>query len=1098
MLVTLVLAAATPGLNSYVRHPSSFCAGTHCSGAQCRGGLYASANATLAHCHAQCDAENCACFQWRDPAAHHPSPTEPACLTTNVSAATSRSGYGYAAWVNADAPTPPPAPPAPPSPAPGPTRVVEYTTRGAIDVDTNENTLFLWQGELYVLENIPCYYSEHASRWDARYANASYARIRRMDDGAIVTNITSSIGFGFLSAFVDEDLGAVWLFGSLCNRCVNGNQGCGEGTRKVQAWSNRPNRSSLLVWDTAVAAGTFPTYNVEVTRVRSSATEQEATGLPPHRYAMILELSPRFALNNNADGDLTQGWFPIPGAIDPPDNGGPSIRWNPLDSMYYAILGGTHVELIRTRDFKVWERSPNRPFIEPSPADGTIAPYAGFPELAQARGFVPMENTSRWDWNSNDADVCCMNSKADVSYVVWGAGTQGRTPHPPLTKANHCANVIATANISLPQLLANHFKSLESDDTTDVRTRLDAEALNGSRSPLLKSDDDGISSALAAATSSPSRSQYPMLHIGDKLNCSAEQPCTKDDGADGNGRDFPYALTNTDAEALGAFTMLHFSPKHASTVKLMHTIAKSPIVKYTETKPVCGGSSGQDTPYSSGCNSTFNFETGGFRKDAQVYLAGNLTQAISAVDTKLELCLGIPNCCGRYATPLVPSTQTNGSYSDYEGSRYVTFMRVKDELMKIVAVETYPNPDPEIDPEKGAKCQRLTVERGLDGSNPQAAAKGAAVLAPLYVHTPIWGSDPKASGRLSYQADYQSDYAWSSLANFTVGAVQQLGFDGAWFDSYSPSEVANGADPGGLKVSIWNLATGRPYTPREAMDAQKERLQKVWHSVHAQLGFFPTIWANNFENWANATKGSGVEKPGDVELMVSSTGFKPFDGCSLESWSGAAQKRNGEGATCWPQTGDISELSFRWNDAETWVSRTNTMIDAALKNLSVAAMTESAGCQSQIQTYWPIKFRVQLDLMHYASYLLTVAHAGGTVAAATGPLLGTTAFFAADTRGDGQARGMSRAMLWEPYTWDLGAPTTVHSNVTMYDVTVGEGPSVYVRYFERAVVIVNPGNVSAVVATALRGGPFEDKLTGEKGISAVRMAPRTGRVLLRQ
>ena len=90
------------------------------------------------------------------------------------------------------------------------------------------------------------------------------------------------------------------------------------------------------------------------------------------------------------------------------------------------------------------------------------------------------------------------------------------------------------------------------------------------------------------------------------------------------------------------------------------------------------------------------------------------------------------------------------------------------------------------------------------------------------------------------------------------------------------------------------------------------------------------------------------------------------------------------------------------------------------------------------------------------------------------------------------------AKLWEPYTWDLGAPTTVHSNVTMYDVTVGEGPSVYVRYFERAVVIVNPGNVSAVVATALRGGPFEDKLTGEKGISAVRMAPRTGRVLLRQ
>ena len=103
-------------------------------------------------------------------------------------------------------------------------------------------------------------------------------------------------------------------------------------------------------------------------------------------------------------------------------------------------------------------------------------------------------------------------------------------------------------------------------------------------------------------------------------------------------------------------------------------------------------------------------------------------------------------------------------------SRYVTFLRVEDELMKIVAVETYPNPDPEIDPEKGAKCQRLTVERGLDGSAPRAAATGAAILAPLYTHTPIWGTSSKASGRLSYQADYQSFYAWSSLANFTVGA----------------------------------------------------------------------------------------------------------------------------------------------------------------------------------------------------------------------------------------------------------------------------------------------------------------------------------------
>merc|ERR1740117_596849 len=92
--------------------------------------------------------------------------------------------------------------------------------------------------------------------------------------------------------------------------------------------------------------------------------------------------------------------------------------------------------------------------------DGTVSEFAGFPAIAAARGFEPMENTTRWDWNSNDADVCCMNSGGEegVSYVIWGAGTQGQAPLQPLTKANHCANVVATANVSLPQLLADHFK----------------------------------------------------------------------------------------------------------------------------------------------------------------------------------------------------------------------------------------------------------------------------------------------------------------------------------------------------------------------------------------------------------------------------------------------------------------------------------------------------------------------------------------------------------------------------------------------------------------------------------------------------------------
>ena len=129
----------------------------------------------------------------------------------------------------------------------------------------------------------------------------------------------------------------VWLFGSSCNRCKTGDQGCGgsglSAGGAVQAWSNRPNNSSLLEWDSALVSTTPRTYNVEVTRVRSTQAQQRAVGLPPHKYAMILEIEERFAINNNEDGDLTTGWMAVPGAKNPPLNGGPSIRWNPLDSM---------------------------------------------------------------------------------------------------------------------------------------------------------------------------------------------------------------------------------------------------------------------------------------------------------------------------------------------------------------------------------------------------------------------------------------------------------------------------------------------------------------------------------------------------------------------------------------------------------------------------------------------------------------------------------------------------------------------------------------------------------------------------------------------
>lgn len=91
-----------------------------------------------------------------------------------------------------------------PPPSPAPPR--PFAIQGVVDVQTCENSIFYFNSTVYILENIACDYWDHAGIWDPSYGNHSYARVRELLTGRIVVNITSSIGFGFLSAFVDYEV----------------------------------------------------------------------------------------------------------------------------------------------------------------------------------------------------------------------------------------------------------------------------------------------------------------------------------------------------------------------------------------------------------------------------------------------------------------------------------------------------------------------------------------------------------------------------------------------------------------------------------------------------------------------------------------------------------------------------------------------------------------------------------------------------------------------------------------------------------------------------------------------------------------------------
>lgn len=286
--------------------------------------------------------------------------------------------------------------------------------------------------------------TDHAGRWFPAFANHSYARVRDLMTGVVVSNVTSTIAFGFLSAYPDFQQGQLWLFGVDDDRCVGQHKGT-----YVRAWWS----SDLTTWDTAVAIPNIQTYNVEVARV-----DVVPAGLPHHTHVMILE-SFIFMAVDAPHGNLTGSpWFRLQSVDPPAPSGGPSIRFS--DGYYYIITGGHTVELFRTSDFKSWENSVHNSFIKPTPDDATESPYCDFPDTAETKGFGPMKHHYRlWDWFSNDGDVCCIDPAVNGSWVVWGASTQGRTPTPPVKVGT--SNAIGYSPLPLPKLLAKYFQKEE-------------------------------------------------------------------------------------------------------------------------------------------------------------------------------------------------------------------------------------------------------------------------------------------------------------------------------------------------------------------------------------------------------------------------------------------------------------------------------------------------------------------------------------------------------------------------------------------------------------------------------------------------------------
>ena len=153
------------------------------------------------------------------------------------------------------------------------------------------------------------FYWGHAEQWLPEYRNHSYIRIRDMQSGHVVQNISLSIGFGFGAAFVDYDHGTLWISATANDR-VNGgtaprpygpphDHSCGGHWECNGVWVF--NSSDLLSWTRRQTDVTWNGPNTDIARVYHSPAHPTPPNLPPHRYVMATETGAAWARHAGQD-----------------------------------------------------------------------------------------------------------------------------------------------------------------------------------------------------------------------------------------------------------------------------------------------------------------------------------------------------------------------------------------------------------------------------------------------------------------------------------------------------------------------------------------------------------------------------------------------------------------------------------------------------------------------------------------------------------------------------------------------------------------------------------------------------------------------------
>lgn len=354
------------------------------------------------------------------------------------------------------------------TPTPLTTTGAPLVVDGFFDAETGPSSIVSWQSALVIFETIFCGYWDHAGTYNASFAGHSYFRVRDASTGRVITNVSASIGFAYGSAFVDHDAngraGRFWMFGTPHDRCHNPVLANDTG---VYAFFS--DDAALTTW---TRARTDISWNENGTGYNTAVARVDGVpppGLPAHRFIMVTDHC-EFFINNDAGGDLRAGWSRVDTAnasAVPDACQCPSIKY--FDGFYYVLAGGHAIWLLRSQDLREWSfpAAGRRPIISHSAADGVVSTFAGAAAnvaasdvfyRAQGKNTTSemLENLWAWDFNSNDADMCCEDGVSMRAFINFGASAQTAKPLDGLTGPD-AVQVVASANVTLDAMLRELF-----------------------------------------------------------------------------------------------------------------------------------------------------------------------------------------------------------------------------------------------------------------------------------------------------------------------------------------------------------------------------------------------------------------------------------------------------------------------------------------------------------------------------------------------------------------------------------------------------------------------------------------------------------------